>query len=102
MTAKDLAARAASVGARRQRTESIEDAVATPVPAVRTTPVRLSTDTSPSAYRDLTSFCGDLAAQAGKARVPHTLVLRKLIDALQNDMELRDKITISVLAELRD
>ena len=69
---------------------------------VRTDPVRLSTDISPNAYRDLIAYCSDLAAQVGKARVPHTVVLRKLIDALQHDPELRDRITESVLTELRN
>lgn len=100
MSAKDLAARAAAVSSRRPRADA-PDTVAPAAPNVRTKPVRLSTDVSPNTYRDLTAYCSDLAVQAGKARVAHTLVLRKLIDALQVDNEVRDKITESVLKELR-
>lgn len=101
MTAKDLAARASAVSSRRKAPEAAETAPAKPV-QVRTDPVRLSTDISPNAYRGLIAYCSDVAAQAGKARVAHTLVLRKLIDALQDDAELRQQITESVLAELRN
>lgn len=102
MSAKDLAARAAAVSSRRPRDDAGEPAIVAAATVVRTKPVRLSTDVSPNAYRDLTAYCSDLAVQAGKARVAHTLVLRKLIDALQVDDELRDKITAAVLAEVRD
>lgn len=102
MTAKDLAARAAAVSSRRPRTDAVEPvSTAAAAPNVRTKPVRLSTDVSPNTYRDLTAYCSDLAVQAGKARVAHTLVLRKLIDALQVDDEVRAKITEAVLKELR-
>lgn len=48
------------------------------------------------------AYCADLAVQAGKARVPHTLVLRKLIDELQSDPALRERIASVVLAEIRN
>lgn len=101
MSAKELAARAAAVSSPRPRSGAAEPRQ-TASTNVRTKPVRLSTDVSPNAYRDLTAYCADLAVQAGKARVPHTLVLRKLIDTLQADDELRDRITAAVLAELRN
>lgn len=101
MSAKDLAARVDAVGSRRQRPKA-EQQTPTPPPAkVRTEPVRLSTDVSPNAYRDLIAYCADLAAEAGRARVPHTLVLRRLIDELQSDPNLRERISASVLDELR-
>ncbi|MGI0520219.1 hypothetical protein ABY45_06610 [Microbacterium maritypicum] len=102
MSAKDLAARAAAVGSRRQRPDTKDESPTPPPVKVRTDPVRLSTDLSPNAYRDLIAYCADLAVQAGKARVPHTLVLRKLIDELQSDPALRERIAALVLAEIRN
>lgn len=102
MSAKELAARAAAVGSRRQRPDTKDESPAPQSAKVRTDPVRLSTDLSPNAYRDLIAYCADLAVQAGKARVPHTLVLRKLIDELQSDPALRERIAAVVLAEIRN
>ena len=99
MSAKDLAARAAAVGSPRPRTTAPK--VAAEPASIRTKPVRLSTDISPNAYRDLNAYCAEVAAQVGKARIAHTLVLRKLIDALHTDSRLREQIADAVTKELR-
>lgn len=99
-TKKDLAARAALVGSRRQKTHEQESReTPPPAPKVRVEPVRLSTDISPNTYRFLIEYCAGIAAQIGKPRVTHTSVLRKLLDELQRDTDLQARISDHIIAE---
>lgn len=64
--------------------------------AVRTTPVRITTDLGPQLYKELTEFSQEAAIASGRARVPHSEVVRALIQQLQDDPGLRQTITTAL------
>lgn len=95
MSAKDdLAARMARASERKAPSAS-------KAPAPRADPVRLSTDVDPQSYRGLQAYCHDLADSLGRARVPHTEVVRALIDQLARDEALQRTIAAEVGQRLR-
>lgn len=99
----DLAARA-KIATRRTASAAEEDTTATlqrKSPTPRAKPVRMSTDLAPQSYRALLDYCQDLAAAIGAARVPHTEVIRALVDQLETDPDLQQTIAADVTARLR-
>jgi hypothetical protein len=71
-----------------------------PAPTVplTTETVRITTDLAPSEYRTLIACAADVAADLGKARVPHTRVVRALVARLEADPELKAKV-VDVIRE---
>ena len=55
-------------------------------------PVRLSVDIDPDPYRQLVSWCQDVALAVGRVRVNHVWVLRAVIAEMLEDKELQAKV----------
>lgn len=104
--ADDIRARAARVGQRAQTPPAppaeAEEAPrpAKAKPAIRSTPVRITADLPPQDYRSLVDYAGELAAQFGRARVPHVAVIRALVVLLGQDEELRVRVASRVAQQL--
>lgn len=99
----DLKARAAKAAQRPTRTAESKPTETPPkraAPTPRAKPVRVTTDLDPQRYRELLTYSADLAENLGRARVPHTEVIRALIDQLQTDPALQSSIADSVAARL--
>lgn len=64
-------------------------------------PVRITTDISPQAYRALTAFSAELAAQLGRPKIAHTEVVRALLAHLEDDPGLRITIAARVTENIR-
>lgn len=64
--------------------------------------VRLSADIDPDVYRDLASWCQDVAFQLGRTRVQHVWAVRALIAELLEDNALKTKIIERIQEELED
>lgn len=94
--ATDIAARAAKLSERRPGRETTPTRAAPP----RAKPIRVTTDLSPQDYRHLVAYCADLAEHLGQAKVPHTEVIRALINRLEQDSSLRETITDDIKAKL--
>lgn len=99
---EDLAARARAASARRNpEPPTVESAAEEPrlapparrAATVRTKPVRITTDLSPRAYRALQTLTQNIAADAGRSRLPHSEVLRALIEELGDDPDLAERIS---------
>lgn len=95
MTKKPDAARIEEL-ARAMSREPSRSAPAAKDKAVRTTPVRITTDLGPQLYKELTEFSQEAAISAGRARVPHSEVIRALIQQLRDDAELRNTIITTI------
>ncbi len=98
---QELAARARAASARRNpepppaeptADESPQAAPARRAATVRTKPVRITTDLSPRAYQTLQTLTQNIAADAGRSRLPHSEVLRALIEELGDDPGLAERI----------
>lgn len=106
--ADDIRARAARVGQRTQTTHTTPPAEAEEAPrpsakakpAIRSTPVRITADLPPQDYRSLVDYAGDLAAQFGRARVPHVAVIRALVVILGQDEDLQVRVASRVAQQL--
>lgn len=98
MTKTDIAARAAQLAARRSHTDvSIQSGPDTERKGLpRVKPIRITTDLDPQSYRRLVAYCAQLAERAGLARVAHTSVVRALVEQLENDEALKEKIATLV------
>lgn len=98
----DLSSRAAALGRSRNdlgETKGQHTTTSKPVPP-RTKPVRVSTDLSPQAYKQLARYCGELAENLGRTTsVPKVAVLRALIEELNTNTELRTQILTRVSDE---
>lgn len=68
----------------------------TPRTVPRAKPIRITTDLAPQSYRALGDFCADLAGTLGRARVPHSEVIRALVAELAADEALRTRVAESV------
>ena len=68
--------------------------------AVRTKPVRVTSDLSPVQYRELSVFCHQLAVEIGRARVPQVEVHRALLDELRDDVDLALRVRARVADQL--
>lgn len=107
MSSKNLAARAARINQRPSAPEAdpAEEAAAKAPAArpavIRADPIRVTTDLAPQSYRALIGFCADLAAQLGRAKVAHTIVIRELVAQLEADKELQAAVAESVRQQLR-
>ena len=55
-------------------------------------PVRLSVDIATEPYRQLISFCQDIAFNLGRSRINHVWVLRELIEELFSDPDLKERV----------
>ena len=99
---QDLAARARAASVRRNpepppaepaAEQSPQAAPARRAVTVRTKPVRITTDLSPRAYQVLQTLTQNIAADAGRSRLPHSEVLRALIEELGDDPGLAERIS---------
>jgi len=95
-TTDDIAARAAKLSERRPGRETTPARATLP----RAKPIRVTTDLSPQDYRHLVAYCADLAEHLGRAKVPHTEVIRALVSRLEQDPSLRETITGELKARL--
>lgn len=68
--------------------------------APRAKPIRVSVDLAPQDYRYLAQFCNELAADIGRAKVPHVEVLRALVNELRDNPVLAAAIHKSVSDDL--
>ena len=94
---KDAAAQAAARLANRTPRQAETPGARAEAPgAPRTKEVRMTTMLRPQVYRQLTSFCAEVAEDAGLARVPHAHVVRALIARLDADPALRQAIAADV------
>jgi hypothetical protein len=62
--------------------------------------VRLSADIDPDLYRELASWCHDVALQLGRTRVQHVWAIRALINELLEDRELEVRIIERIQEDL--
>ena len=60
--------------------------------------VRLSVDIDPEPYRQLISFCQDVAFSFGRSKINHVWVLREVLAELLADASLKERV-IERLAE---
>lgn len=98
----DLSSRAAALGRSRNDSKEVESQCSTTSKSAppRTKPVRISTDLSPQAYKQLARYCGELAENLGRTTsVPKVAVLRALIEELNTNAELRTQILTRVSDE---
>jgi hypothetical protein len=106
---EDLASRLAKAGSRTSATprppataaNPAASASGVPMPkgtSVRTKTVRITTDLSPRDYRELVNFCLEAAGDTAVARVPHSVVIRLLLERLSRDRTLRLELVEQVRA----
>lgn len=104
--AEELAAKAQRLAAATRSKDQLHEkkhrpAVKAPR-AVRTAPVRLSTDLAPVDHAELIRFCADTAQQLGASRIPGQVVVRALISRLLKDRTLAEEIRQEIAQHLDD
>lgn len=67
---------------------------------VRTKPVRVTADLSPSMYRALSKLAVEAAASLGRARLPQVEVIRALVRLASSETPLGQQIRTAVTEEL--
>ena len=76
--------------------DSREEAPSAGATAVRTRPVRITVDLPPSEHRRFKRWLNDAAGELDWATVPAAEVVRVLLDQLDQDPELSDRVRSSL------
>jgi hypothetical protein len=70
-------------------------------PSPRVNPVKLTLPLAPQTYRWLTGWAATQAERAELTRLPLTEVLRELVNQLQNDPDLQERVAREAAARHR-
>lgn len=68
-----------------------------PTTTGRTKEVRLSVALAPGPYHQLVTYTNTLAMALGLPRIAHVKIIRALLEELQNDTELQEKVKQRVI-----